>query len=162
MAARRPAVHRPAIIAEVTKSMCQAWVDQRRTPARSKAYVKKGAEKRTVSMPPVAEGTVTRGTMNPQHFRDGLARAAKRLGIPRLSPFATLSRRSSSRRAATFTYSADGSATRPFRLHDATTPASWTPKSSREPPDSPVLAGRRRGACHTKCHTAAAAKSFVK
>jgi hypothetical protein len=47
-------------IAEVTKSMCQAWVNKRRTQLRSKTYVKKSGEKRTVSLPPVAEGTVTR------------------------------------------------------------------------------------------------------
>ena len=47
-------------IAEVTKSMCQAWVNKRRTQLRSKTYAKKSGEKRTVSLPPVAEGTVTR------------------------------------------------------------------------------------------------------
>src|SRR6185295_13041468 len=67
-------------------------------------------------------------TMNPQHFRDVLARAAKRLGIPisRLTRFVTPSRRDSSRRAATSTCSVNCSAIRPYRSLNATTPTSWT------------------------------------
>jgi integrase len=47
-------------IAEVDQIHVPAWVNQRRTQLRSKTYVKKSGEKRTVSLPPVAEGTVTR------------------------------------------------------------------------------------------------------
>jgi hypothetical protein len=101
-------------------------------------------------------------TMNPQHFRDVLARAARRLGFPTSHPSPHFrdavppGGRGHLRTQQT---------ARPLVRIDYRPPL--RPRLGRRnhresPPDSPALAGRRRLECHTKCHTAAPAKSFIK